>query len=44
MTGMLVPSTLMTNELGEEQRQQVNTLLAELQAKHNSHTPIFGEY
>ena len=43
MAGMFGPITLMTNELGEEQRQQVNTLLAELQAKYNSNTTVFGE-
>ena len=37
------PSSYMAHKLGEHQRQQVNTLLAELQANHNSNTTVFGE-
>ena len=41
---MFAPGVRMTNsELGEGQRQQVNTLLAELQTKYNSNTTTFGE-
>ena len=34
---------MFNTELKEEQREQVNTLLAELQAKYNSNTTTFGE-
>ena len=34
---------MINTELKEEQREQVNTLLAELQAKYNSNNTTFGE-